>query len=809
MDQIASFSQREGGANQVFAPGISITGANATGGTITMGTSQAAPFLTGLAILAQQIAQETLGRWLTVSEFRLLLNTSSDWLIDGDNENDNVTNTGLSFPRINALHLAETILTVNEQLADPNPGNGNNAEGSYIPTTPNAVSFVHTVNLTSGQSATDINFGNQIDDDFNVTTPTDTDDAVNTIAENATNGSTVGITANATDADGFNNTITYSLTDDAGSRFTIDPTTGVVTVADGSFLDYETATSHSITVKATSSDTSESTTTFTIAVTDVDEFDVTTPIDSNAATNTIAEDATTGSTVGITANATDPDGSNNTVTYSLTDNAGGRFAIDSSTGVVTVSSALDFETATSHNITVQATSTDTSTSTQTFTIAVTDVDEFDVTTPIDSNAATNTIAEDATTGSTVGITANATDPDGSNNTVTYSLTDNAGGRFAIDSSTGVVTVSSALDFETATSHNITVQATSTDTSTSTQTFTIAVTNNPADDPAPTVTIAATDANAAEEGQNPGQFTITLSENAGANLEVSYTVSGTATAADYIESLTGTVTIAAGRNTATIDITPIDDDLEEGAETVVITLTDGVDYDLEATTQATVTIADNDPPVVLPPATLVTGTPEADDLIAGLNFAGVNQLIFTGAGNDAVDVPLGGADVGSNRIFTGSGADVLDVADNDRAFGGSGDDDLYALDAIGYRLSGGAGNDEFFLGVGGRALGGDGDDHFYVGEESRPNFQGGGNLLSGGAGADTFWILTDNPTLLETPNTIADFTIGIDKLGILNQGASFVFDDLIFDENQIKVGNNPIAVLLGVQTNTLTINDFNF
>ena len=705
MDQIASFSQREGGANQVFAPGISITGANATGGTITMGTSQAAPFLTGLAILAQQIAQETLGRWLTVSEFRLLLNTSSDWLIDGDNENDNVTNTGLSFPRINALHLAETILTVNEQLADPNPGNGNNAEGSYIPTTPNAVSFVHTVNLTSGQSATDINFGNQIDDDFNVTTPTDTDDAVNTIAENATNGSTVGITANATDADGFNNTITYSLTDDAGSRFTIDPTTGVVTVADGSFLDYETATSHSITDKATSSDTSESTTTFTIAVTDVDEFDVTTPIDSNAATNTIAEDATTGSTVGITANATDPDGSNNTVTYSLTDNAGGRFAIDSSTGVVTVSSALDFETATSHNITVQATSTD--------------------------------------------------------------------------------------------------------TSTSTQTFTIAVTNNPADDPAPTVTIAATDANAAEEGQNPGQFTITLSENAGANLEVSYTVSGTATAADYIESLTGTVTIAAGRNTATIDITPIDDDLEEGAETVVITLTDGVDYDLEATTQATVTIADNDPPVVLPPATLVTGTPEADDLIAGLNFAGVNQLIFTGAGNDAVDVPLGGADVGSNRIFTGSGADVLDVADNDRVFGGSGDDDLYALDAIGYRLSGGAGNDEFFLGIGGRALGGDGDDHFYVGEESRPNFQGGGNLLSGGAGADTFWILTDNPTLLETPNTIADFTIGIDKLGILNQGESFGFDDLIFDENQIKVGNNPIAVLLGVQTNTLTINDFNF
>ena len=63
-------------------------------------------------------------------------------------------------------------------------------------------------------------------------------------------------------------------------------------------------------------------------------------------------------------------------------------------------------------------------------------------------------------GDVVGITAVAVDEDGSNNTVTYSLSDDAGGLFTIDANTGVVKVAGALDAETATSHNITVVATS-------------------------------------------------------------------------------------------------------------------------------------------------------------------------------------------------------------------------------------------------------------------------------------------------------------------------------------------------------------
>ena len=54
--------------------------------------------------------------------------------------------------------------------------------------------------------------------------PTDTDGATGgSVAENAVNGTAVGITASASDAD-VGATILYSLSDDAGGRFAIDPT---------------------------------------------------------------------------------------------------------------------------------------------------------------------------------------------------------------------------------------------------------------------------------------------------------------------------------------------------------------------------------------------------------------------------------------------------------------------------------------------------------------------------------------------------------------------------------------------------------
>lgn len=154
-DRITSFSQRHATLTDTFAPGALIMGAGATGGTTNFaGTSQATPHITGIAVLAQQLAEQELGRRLTLSEFRGLLSTTGVTINDGDDENDNVVNTGLNFPRVDMLALAEGILDL---------GDGGDPGGDPV-----AAPGTHTVTISTGQIVTDINFGNrdlsQVDD---------------------------------------------------------------------------------------------------------------------------------------------------------------------------------------------------------------------------------------------------------------------------------------------------------------------------------------------------------------------------------------------------------------------------------------------------------------------------------------------------------------------------------------------------------------------------------------------------------------------------------------------------------------------
>lgn len=110
-DRVTPFSQRTGSLYQIFAPGAPITGAGHTGGTVTQhGTSQASPHIAGIAVLAQQLAMQTLGRRLTLAEFRTLLTSTGASIVDGDDENDNVTNTGLTFKRVDVAALGQAIL---------------------------------------------------------------------------------------------------------------------------------------------------------------------------------------------------------------------------------------------------------------------------------------------------------------------------------------------------------------------------------------------------------------------------------------------------------------------------------------------------------------------------------------------------------------------------------------------------------------------------------------------------------------------------------------------------------------------------
>jgi VCBS repeat-containing protein len=109
---------------------------------------------------------------------------------------------------------------------------------------------------------------------------------------------------------------------------------------------------------------------------------------------------------------------------------------------------------------------------------------------------------------------------------------------------------------------------------------------------PTITIAASDPNAAESG-DPGVFTVTRTGDTSQELIVSYGTSGTATAGADHAALSGTVTILAGSSTASFSVNPIDDALVEGSEDVIVTLSGGTAYTVGSAASATVVIADDD------------------------------------------------------------------------------------------------------------------------------------------------------------------------------------------------------------------------
>jgi alkaline phosphatase len=203
-------------------------------------------------------------------------------------------------------------------------------------------------------------------------------------------------------------------------------------------------------------------------------------------------------------------------------------------------------------------------------------------------------------------------------------------------------------------------------------------------------------------------------------------------------------------------------------------------------------------------TLVAGTPGADTFIAPANIDGVQDTIFTGAGNDTVDLSFN-ANARNNRINAGKGSDTIYVSRNDRAFGSDGNDVFDATDGKGNnRMSGGAGDDLFFLGSQDRALGGDGNDKFYV-------QSGGDNLLSGGAGADQFWIVSAE--LPSSSNTILDFQVGTDVIGILGAAslgisATTLKLSQVGADTNILFGSQTLAILSGIQATDLSLTNTN-
>jgi Ca2+-binding RTX toxin-like protein len=184
--------------------------------------------------------------------------------------------------------------------------------------------------------------------------------------------------------------------------------------------------------------------------------------DSDLGRNILAEDAPAGSPVAIIARLAHKDSPTAAVTYSLPDDSGGRFRIDAATGAISLATSLDREVSSRHSVLVRAKTTNGAIAEARFAIHASDVNEFGVGAIVDRDPAVNQAMENAAPGATVGIAARARDNDATNNTVAYSLDDDADGRFAIDARTGAITVNGDLDFESSQTHSVTIRATSTD-----------------------------------------------------------------------------------------------------------------------------------------------------------------------------------------------------------------------------------------------------------------------------------------------------------------------------------------------------------
>ncbi len=351
-----------------------------------------------------------------------------------------------------------------------------------------------------------------------------------TIPEDAATGDSVGAVSASDPDEGQSVAYSISAGNDAG-RFSINAGTGEISVA--SALDHETASSHTLTVLASDGNGGTDTATVVVTVTKVNS-----PPEFGSGTYAfpVSESATAGDVVGSVA-ATDSDAGDE-LSYTITaGNEAGKFAIGSADGQVTVAGVLDYETAASYTLTVQAGDGNGGTATASVVITVTKANESPT---FDTASYDFTIPEDAATGDSVGAVS-ASDPD-EGQSVAYSISaGNDAGKLSINAETGEISVASVLDYETASSHTLTVLASDGNGGTATATVVITVTKVNSPPEFGSGTYAFTVSDGATAGDRVGSVAATDSD---AGDELSYTITAGNEAGKFaIGSADGQVTIA--------------------------------------------------------------------------------------------------------------------------------------------------------------------------------------------------------------------------------------------------------------------------
>ncbi len=159
---------------------------------------------------------------------------------------------------------------------------------------------------------------------------------------------------------------------------------------------------------------------------------------------------------------------------------------------------------------------------------------------------------------------------------------------------------------------------------------------------PTVSIEATDSDAAEAGQDNGIFTLTRTGSLAASLTINLlATTGSATSVSDYSALSSSVEIPLNQTSVTINVIPVDDTNFESTESVILGIQASANYDIDTNLNtAQINIADNDLPEV---------NIEATDAIAAEASSDKGEFTLTRAGDFTepltIDLLINGSAIG--------------------------------------------------------------------------------------------------------------------------------------------------------------------
>eukprot|EP00118_Oscarella_pearsei_P019174 m.202185 g.202185 ORF g.202185 m.202185 type:complete len:4095 (+) comp39606_c0_seq6:120-12404(+) len=402
----------------------------------------------------------------------------------------------------------------------------------------------------------------------------------------------------ASDADnGTFGEVVYEIAVGPPNQFKIDPTTGIVRTGSAT-LDRETATSHTLTIRASDKGVPAKTSTATVQVTVTDANDEIPVFSAAKYATSLSEQSLVGTTVLAIAASDDDVGTNAEVLYAFSDTTSinvSSFSLDDKSGVIKTTTTLNADVKKEYTFGVKVTDkgAPSLSSTATVTVTVQDVNDNDPT--FNKTRYVTNVVENAAKDTPI-VTVSASEADsGLNAKITYSITFGGSGKFVVNPSSGLISTTRPLDRESVSFYTLTVTAKDQGIPPRSGQTTVEITVLDQNDQNPVFAFSLYTASIPEGSASIGTLVATVSasdNDIGVNQQIQYSITGGNSAGIFAinDPNVGKVTTVKAMDREATPLIP--------AYVLNITATDQGAGHLTGTTQVQVTVTDiNDNPPI--------------------------------------------------------------------------------------------------------------------------------------------------------------------------------------------------------------------